>query len=728
MDFSEIARMALPHSEKICTELFPLGHKRGREFVIGDIHGNLGDSLSVNLSTGIWKDFSSGNEKGGDLTSLVASAKSISQGEAAEFIQTRYGTHYSPLPQSRLQEEFEPIFPVPAPPDNAFSHSGYGEPVNIYAYYRQDKSLSNFVCRFNVRGQKTFLPLSYGKIGNAIGWHWKQLPVPRPLYGLENLPDSGKICIVEGEKAADAAVLLLPGVCILTWPGGAQGVSKVDWSPLYRKEYDILLWPDNDDPGREAMQNIANILRGKVGAMGVLDVSGLPPKSDAADWSSDTKALYEFIIANRKTVRAAVSTIAQAATVASNSKVDPLNIPGLVGDTVRWIVSCSDQPRPDMALYNTLAFAGAVFGRKYEMASRRTRTNIYIIGTGETGAGKNLSRQCLTRLATATGLSAYIGGNSIRSDTGMLRGLANSGSQILMLDEFGQLLKGINDPKQVHTKNLMRTLLTLYSDSNSIYHHGDYADPKNKPIVIHCPNLCIYGTTTESEYIPALKKSAISSGELNRFIVLPMDSKKLYPLRASPPQDMPDELVADWKKFSPAESKNIGTIVNSDTILPDPEKVGWGDCEDLQYRLRCEQEDIRCGNSPTRHLWGRLHENVTKIALIIAIGRDGDSPVIEHEDFRIAESLIRQSVLYMESLAENHMSENDYESAANDVLNHIKDCGDDGVGRSALMKRFRRMKKRDIDEIINSLLEQEAIANVMQESTGGRRKTIYKTA
>jgi len=726
MDFPEIARTALLHSERICSELFPLGKKRGREFVVGDIYGNAGDSLSVNLSSGIWKDFSNGAEKGGDLTSLVAAAKSISQSEAAEFIESRYGTsNYTPA-TTRLQEEFEPIYPAIDPPDSAFSHSGYGEPTNIYAYYRQDKSLSNFICRFDIRGQKTFLPLSYGKISNAVGWHWKQLPAPRILYGLENLPELGQICIVEGEKAADAAAKLLSDMCVLTWPGGAQGISKIDWSPLFSKKYDVLLWPDNDEPGKEAMQKIAAILINEVASVSVLDVSLLAPKDDAADWNKTSEELQKFIAANSKPV-VFPEPAKPKKHITSDGDINPLNIPGLIGDTVRWIVATADQPRPDIALLNTISFAGAVFGRRYE-SPRRTRSNIYMVATADTGAGKNHPRQMITKLAIAAGLSDYLGGNSIRSDTGMLRGLMNNGSQLLMLDEFGQFLRALHDPKMVHYRNIMRTFLTLYSDSNSIYNHGDYADPKAKTIKIHAPNLCIFGTTTESEYIPALRKSSIESGELNRFIVLPMDSGKMYPLRESPSQNIPESLLEGWQKFAPSKSDKIGIIVNNDTILPQPEMIEWGECDDAAYKLRCEQEDIRCSNLATKSLWGRLYENTIKIAMILSIGStEGDAPIFLPESWAIAESIVRASVKYMESLAESHMAENEYEALVQEMHNFIK--SGKGVDKTAITRRFQRIDSKKRDDILRTLVDQDAIIAVitMSESGAGRKKTIYQS-
>jgi hypothetical protein len=84
IDFDRINADALVSLDAICRRLFPSGRREGDEYVAlnprrADRH--LG-SFKINLRTGIWADFASG-DKGSDPVSLVAFIEACRQGEAA---------------------------------------------------------------------------------------------------------------------------------------------------------------------------------------------------------------------------------------------------------------------------------------------------------------------------------------------------------------------------------------------------------------------------------------------------------------------------------------------------------------------------------------------------------------------------------------------------------------------------------------------------------------------
>jgi len=64
--FDTIASAALSQAESLLFRWFPAGVIEGHEFKVGSIHGEPGESLSINMRTGAWADFA-GDVRGGDL-------------------------------------------------------------------------------------------------------------------------------------------------------------------------------------------------------------------------------------------------------------------------------------------------------------------------------------------------------------------------------------------------------------------------------------------------------------------------------------------------------------------------------------------------------------------------------------------------------------------------------------------------------------------------------------
>jgi len=160
-----------------------------------------------------------------------------------------------------------PILPAPHPLPVTMRHRRHGAPAATWHYRDAAGSLLFVVCRFDPPGaRKEIVPLSCG----AEGWRWKAPPEPRPLYGLDRLAarPAAPVLVVEGEKAADAAVGIFPNFAVVTWPGGAQAVSKADWTPLRGRL--VAAWPDNDAPGHKAAAEVAKAASAAGAARGLV--------------------------------------------------------------------------------------------------------------------------------------------------------------------------------------------------------------------------------------------------------------------------------------------------------------------------------------------------------------------------------------------------------------------------------------------------------------------------
>ena len=141
-----------------------------------------------------------------------------------------------------------------------------------------------WIQRVNLKDdKKLFRPRTWVQ---GIGWQGDKgtaWPTPRPLYNLCAVaarPEAG-VLVCEGEKTADRASELFPKLVVVSWPNGAQSVSKVDWSPLNGRN--IMFWPDNDDEGRTAMQKAAALIGGDGKRFIIPPPDGVPEKWDVAD-------------------------------------------------------------------------------------------------------------------------------------------------------------------------------------------------------------------------------------------------------------------------------------------------------------------------------------------------------------------------------------------------------------------------------------------------------------
>jgi hypothetical protein len=180
----------------------------------------------------------------------------------------------------------EPPPPPPPPPEPLKPFPAGMEPprqpyeTGRWAYLDESSLMIMMVIRSEVPGEKK----------EVKPWIWdgskpicKGAPKPRPLFGLNELaakPDA-PVLVVEGEKCAVAAQAVLIDWAVVTWPSGADAVPHADWSPLQGRA--VWVWPDADESGQRAAQQIAGILS----SIRLIDVSDQEKAWDIADAIAD---------------------------------------------------------------------------------------------------------------------------------------------------------------------------------------------------------------------------------------------------------------------------------------------------------------------------------------------------------------------------------------------------------------------------------------------------------
>ena len=401
--------------------------------------------------------------------------------------------------------------------------------------------------------------------------------------------------------------------------------------------------------------------------------------------------------------------------------IDFDDIPGIIGDTVKWILSNAQKPQPELALLNTIAALGAVFGRRYQ-SPLHTRTNIYTVGLAGTAAGKNHSRKSIKALMVEAGLSDFVGAETIVSGSGLLAGVAKAPSQVMHLDEFGMLLEAIMDKRGAsHLKIASKIITELYSSSSEKYYGGQYADSKREQVVIASPNLCLYGISTVEKYTGSLNRDAVSSGELNRFIVYRAGQDNPKRRRGIIIEHAPEWLVGAWKAFAPTMPQN-GMLDIKPVLVPWPglqDRIDdMGDFEDAKIDANVHGAGA---------LWGRYRENAIKVAMIFAIARSHVNPVVTAEDLDLAEALVRQSIDFMVDMVAEHLADSQHERDCKDIVLVIRKRGGT-ISKSDLCRSTQRMDSKQRDAALTSLMAQDKLQVLPGANTRGRTSLNYSLA
>jgi putative DNA primase/helicase len=275
--------------------------KKGSEYYgVCPFHDDHDKSLQVNEKKQIYKCFACVGKVGGDAIDFLQRSGLTFHEAIAEIKQEVVSIQTNPEKHKARpkveKDEWKQVIETPAPPSE-IKHYKHGKPSKVYQYRTRAGKLIGYTARFELEdGSKQVLPFVFATNGKKSEWRFHGFDRPRPLYGLEQVdkfPDK-TIVVVEGEKTKDAGARLLVNAVVVSWIGGARAIHETDWGPICGRK--VILWPDNDKPGEEAMIEIEAILKPHSPVIKwVRNSASFPNKwdiADATDWTADTARDY----------------------------------------------------------------------------------------------------------------------------------------------------------------------------------------------------------------------------------------------------------------------------------------------------------------------------------------------------------------------------------------------------------------------------------------------------
>lgn len=400
---------------------------------------------------------------------------------------------------------------------------------------------------------------------------------------------------------------------------------------------------------------------------------------------------------------------------------------GVIADLMTLMAATAKRPQPVLALGASLCAIGALMGRKYRTESN-IRSNLYVVGIAESGAGKNHSRIVINELFRKANLLQYLGGNKIASGSGLLTAIQRQPAILFQLDEFGMFLSAAADRKRSprYVCEILDLMTELYTTSGTTYFGVEYASTQhnNAHRAIHQPCACIYGTTTPLHFWQALQASNVADGSLARFLIMESeddfpDSNEAFGV-IDPPQGLIDKLILIHQGGGKLNG-NLTDVGAIDEVLIDPRVVPMTPKARDTFR-QLDQELV--GRLRTSRGTGyssilaRIEENATKLALIRAVSRDPVDPQIEDHDAEWGIKLSRHCAELTIREASARVSENQVESHHKRAMQILRDAGKAGMTKTEFTRRTQFMDHRQRDGVLRTLSEAGLIEATTLQNKG----------
>lgn len=400
---------------------------------------------------------------------------------------------------------------------------------------------------------------------------------------------------------------------------------------------------------------------------------------------------------------------------------------------LRMFVDHADEtavsPQPWIALGGALALFGAVAGRRY-MGPTRLRTNLYTVGIGESGSGKNHPLEMVGELLAQAGLDRFLGGEKIASGAGMLSALEIQPAILFGIDEIGFLFRAASSARAPkHVTEILENMTAFYSNANRAFRGTEYGDKKVKArLPIEQPCMNIYGLTTPRVFWSSLNSVHVEDGTLARIMIFETDCN--YPEARDPVHTpLPDQLVDTIRWVSEgAEGHTTFPVGDSAVTRPNPYAVQYANeaARGFAAEMTKYQRELKIQHEGTSlsAVTARVVENAFKVALVRAIANNPVLPAIDRADLDWGYDIAWQSASTLAKAVQERVGDNDGERDLKRVLKIINDAGSAGLDGTALSRRTQFVKGRDRKQIIDDLAEGGQIV-VEQRTTGGRPGVVY---
>jgi hypothetical protein len=242
--------------------------------------------------------------------------------------------------------------------------------------------------------------------------------------------------------------------------------------------------------------------------------------------------------------------------------------------------------------------------------------------------------------------------------------------------------------------------------------------------VIDQPCLVVYGTAIPTHYYEALSERMLTNGFFARMLIVESGARSAGQepgIIDPPPRVM--EAARWWADFCPGTG-------NLEKFHPQPRVVEADDDARVLLTEARQASEAEYAAAETRGdpvgttVWGRVPEQIRKLALLYAVSVSRESPRIDVAAVRWATEFIQHQTRRMLFMAHNHVAENPFHADCLKLLRKLREAPDGQLAHSVLLKRMK-IDAKTFQELITTLEQQGDLQTVMQATTG-RPQRAYR--
>ena len=393
-----------------------------------------------------------------------------------------------------------------------------------------------------------------------------------------------------------------------------------------------------------------------------------------------------------------------------------LEVPGLIGDIMRYNLATAHFPLPELALAGALALMSTITAGKV-VDKLRTRTNLYVMGLAPSGGGKDHARKLNRLLLRAAGHGEVVGPERIGSHAGIIACMAEQWLTLFQLDEIGHLVMAMQDRGSPHLVQISAVLMQLFSSADGEWQADAYGD-RNKTKRLSYPHAILYGTAVPEGFWENLSEDNLKGGLIGRCLVF--EAGKYVHYQEPQEIDLPASIVDRIRWWLDLQT-GTGDLCD---LQPGAHPRRVDRDEAAHRRLHQHMLDIserRMTEEPVRAaLWSRAGENTNKLALLFACSRCNceEWPVITLQDadraIRLNNWLTRRKLL----AADRHVSGSEFGRLVNQMRGLLRERPGESWSLTAITRRTRKLTPKQRQDVLKTLIECGDVIQDVKEVNG----------